>query len=240
MPYTHLLCRYLVICSTLGQVFAMSASNVSSGALVPLTSSHCDVMAKLLKSIIYPTDYCVFLVLDYIDCPLHIHEGHVMVTLSLEKLFSGFVSRAQDKFYCDKAITLLHSWGTFRPFMVGRGMAKIFDPYTRMAFFSETNSTEHGVIFDEAHLRQIYLGALHVYYGRIITATEFELEDVLTRDVISFETMSQLQSVVKITRNLLLHSLFNVSSGRANEVNVSLYHCDPFVLKLDDKKNMDR
>lgn len=211
----------------------------ATGALLPQNDTHCQRMENVIKSAIYPSDWCAFLVLEYIDCPLRL-VNNTMVTLSLEQLFKGFVTKAQGKFSCDKVLILLDTWKTLRTHMVGRKITKIFDPYTRLAFFSEIDSINHGLIFDESHLREIFLGALHVYYGHIISDEDLELQDVLTHKVIKFENQNQLEKVIREGRNLLLHPLFDVNANRVHDVNVSLYNCDPFVIQKDRNGTLER
>lgn len=212
----------------------------ASTALVPLNTSHCPLLQNVLNTVIYPADSCVFLVLDYVDCPLHLQENTAVV-VGLEQLFSGFVSQTQRRFYCDKTFAMFNTWNTLRQFMAGRrSLAKQFEPYTRLGFFSQSEQNAHNHIFRGEHLNQIYFGALHVYFGRFTTANDFELEDVLTKKVIEFRNNTQLESAIRTTRNLLLHPLFDVSGEMRHEVNVSLYHCDPFVVQLNGEKTLKR
>lgn len=210
----------------------------NSPGLKPLDDSHCLLMNKVMMNIIHSTDTCIFMVLEHIDCPLHI-VGPTMVTTSLEKLFSGFVFQTQNKFYCDKTFAMFTDWTLFRHFMVRRDLTKRFQPFTRLGFFARFD-TGHANIFEKAtHVRQIYLGALHVYYGKIINDDYFQLEDVMTDKVIGFANISYLEKVVKQGRDLLMHPLFDPKVQK-NEVNVSLFHCDPHVIKLNNKKTLER
>lgn len=212
--------------------------STTTGALRPLNDSHCVVMDKVMKRTIFPSDFCITLLLDYIDCPLHVTDN-AMVTMTLAKLFNGHLAKVQSKFFCDKALILFEDWKLMKHFMVGRDMTKKYHPYTRLVFMSRSNSPEHGIIFDEAHQRQILLGTLHVYYGRIVTEDSYELVDVLSKEVIPFHSSSSLEARIRSIRNFLIHPLFDTKSKK-NEVIVSLYHCDPFVIQLNDKKTKER
>lgn len=216
----------------------VSCYNATTGAIPLINNSHCALMETVMKTVIYPSDWCVFILLEHLDCPLHL-EKNTMVTVSLESMFNGFVSEAQDKFYCDKSLALLDDWKVFRDFIGNRNLTKKFNPYNRLAIFSRHNSTDHGQLFNEEHMKQIYLGALHIYYGRIITDTSYELQDVLTDAKIEFSSQNNLETAIRSIRNLLIHPLFDTNSGH-NQVNVSLYHCDPFVIRLDDKMTLNR
>lgn len=208
-------------------------NNGSMGALRPVDNQYCEAVDKVLKNTIYSTDYCIFMLMEHIDCPFR-YDGTTVVIVSLDKLFSGFVAETQKKFYCDKTFTMFDTWHTFKHFMVGRNMTKKFEPYTRLGFYARFNSSDHGQIFDAAHLRQIYFGALHVYYGRVLTEDVFELEDVLTHELVQYTNISHLEKTYKSIRNYLMHPLFDTKLAR-NEVNVSLFHCDPFVIRLGKK-----
>lgn len=218
---------------------AAFGANVSTGALQPVDESYCEVLDKVLLNTIYSTDYCIFMIMEHLDC-IHHYAGTAVVVVSLEKMFNGFVAEAQKKFYCDKTFTMFDTWHTFKHFMVGRNMTKKFEPYTRIGFYARFNSSDHGVIFDEEHLRQIYFGALHVYYGRVLSDDLFELEDVLTGELVRYSNISHLERTYKSIRNYMMHPLFDVTGGRANEVNVSLYHCDPFVIRVTGKDSKIR
>lgn len=209
-----------------------------AGSLVPLEETHCPRMKNLIESVIYPSDWCVLIDLEFIDCPLYL-TNNTMVTLSLDTVFDGFAATTQNQFYCDKVLILLDSWKTLRHKMMGGKFTKRFDPYTRIAFFAETDSNNYQGVFDEEHLRQINQGALYVYYGRILDDDEFELEDVLTGKVIKV-VKTQLEKVMKESRNLLLHPLFNSTARVLHTIKVSLYHCDPFVIRLDEKGTTQR
>lgn len=206
------------------------AANVSIGALQPIDTSHCEVLDKVLDNTIYSTDFCIFMLMEHYDCTFH-YKGTTVVVVSLEKLFSGFIAQTQKRFYCDKIFTMFDTWKTFKYFMVGRNMTKMFEPYTRLGFYARFNSTDHGQIFDEEHIRQIYFGALHVYYGRVLSDDLFELEDVLSKEIVRYTNISHLEKTYKSIRNYMMHPLFDTHLQR-NEVNVSLFHCDPFVIRL--------
>lgn len=211
----------------------VSSANVSTTGAIPIIDdSYCAMMDRVLKSVIYPSDWCVFLLLEHLDCPLHTEEN-TMVTLSLKTLFNGFVEKAQDKFYCDKTLAVFETWKTFGDFIVGQKILKKFKPYNRLVLFSHKNSTDHGQLFRDYHLREIYLQAIHVYYTRIIGENSYELMDVLTNELIPFTSNNNLEKKIRSIRNFLIHPLFDTKTFK-NEVNVSLYHCDPFVIRLDD------
>lgn len=231
-------CVLFMVPLFLAAPFATCENNVSTGAIPIPDDSYCPLMEKWMRSVIYPSDWCIFLVLEHMDCPLYVTDN-TMVTVSLEKMFDGFVAKAQDKFYCDKSLALFENWKTFRDYISNRNLTKKFNPYNRLAVFSRINSTQDGNIFTEAHLRQIYLGALHVYYGRLITENAFELQDVLTNDRIQFSGRTGLETVIRSIRNFLIHPLFDTKASQ-NEVNVSLYHCDPFVIRLNEEQNIKR
>lgn len=218
------------------------ATNTSLGALRPIDQNHCEVLDKVLASTVYSTDYCIFMIMEQIDCVYrYMGDGHwtTVVVVSLDKMFSGFVAEAQKKFYCDKTFSMFDTWDTFRHFMVGRNFTKKFEPYTRLGFYARFNSSDHGKIFDEVHLRQVYLGALHVYYGRVLSEDLFELEDVLTGELVRYSNISHLETTYKTIRNYMLHPLFDTKINR-NQVTVSLYHCDPFVIHIEGRNSTVR
>lgn len=230
--------RVLLLFSLL--IITVSADSPNQG-LRPINDSYCEVLDKVLSSTIYSTDHCIFMIMDQLDCTHHYLKGHwtTIVSVSLDKMFSGFIAEVQQKFYCDKAFAMFDTWKVFKYFMVGRNMTKKFAPYTRLGFYALFNSSNHGEIFEETHLQQIYFGALHVYYGRVLNDDLYELEDVLTGELVQYANISFVEKTYKSIRNYMMHPLFDTTLKR-NEISVSLYHCDPFVIQLEGPNKTHR
>lgn len=219
--------QFLLLACLLVAALHIEDSLGGTGALKPIDKDFCRAMDRILDNIVYSTDYCIFMIMEHIDCTYY-YENTTVVVVSMEKMFDGFVAEVQKKFYCDKTFTVLDNWNTFKYFMRGRNLTKKFEPYTRIGFYARFNSSDHGKIFDDDHLDQIYFGGLQVYYGRVLTEELFELENALSGELVRYTNISHLERTYKSIRNLLLHPMFDCSL-RPCEVKVSLYHCDPFV-----------
>ena len=73
-------------------------------------------------------------------------------------------------------------------------------------------------------------------FGRMANETHYQLEDVLTRNIMTYDNVTQLDEYVKRRRNYILHPLFTKTD---KVFNVSLFHCPPHVVKLDQRMTMD-
>lgn len=182
---------------------------------------------------IHSSDRCFFISMDNVNCPL-VDGNFTMFSVSMDQMFSGMIRKYQNIFFCNKVLIILHNLIAFRYFLRNKNLQMAFLPFTRLAVLSLTNA----VVPDKDTDRESFLyNGLFISFGRIANKTHYEIEDFLTKEVIVFSNINELDSVVDNRKRYERHPLFTTET---REFNVSLFHCPPHVIKLDQRMTMDR
>lgn len=221
------------------QIFFGSTYNTSHiRGLHPL-SSECEIVQRAFDHMIFSPDQCAFISMEHIDCPLT-SSVHPIVTVTLEAMFNGFVSKYQKEQYCEIVGVFVKDFTLFRQFIRNKSFKNVFLPYTRVGIISTHFDSFEGIVDSEIHQQEILLGALNVVLGRIVHHSQYQMKDVLTNEIITYSNLHELASYVNNRKkNHLLYPLFGKNVTQ-REFRISLFHCPPYVIKMDDKMTLDR
>lgn len=234
MRLPHLIILFIAIQSL---VLIVQGGNISS-ALAPLDNRDCKVLWKAIKSILRATDNCIFLSTEHIDCPFHL-KNQTMVVMTLETMFNGTVFKYQDMFYCDKIIVTFENFRVLRYFLRSRSLNNVFHPFTRIQMITLKENSRTGIMDSEEHHKQILFNAWYLYFIRVLNESFIQIEDGLTGALMNLTGNTDLDKQVgKAKRGYLLHPLFDYKIDK--EFRVSLFHCPPYVIKLNNLSRIDR
>lgn len=217
-------------------------SPVNSGSheesLIPLTNRECEILTRFVKGLMRSSDKCVFFCTEFVPCSLHL-DNVTIVSISLQTMFSGFVSRFQDKFFCDKIVGVFPNFETIRYLTWNRSLYGLFHPFTRIAFVTMKNEDYRGLLDSPHQYNQMYYNGLYLYVGRLINETFSRLENVLEKRGFNVYANSSINDLRIVSTSFQSHPLFK--RGVIDKpFNFSLFHCPPHVIKLDDRRTLDR
>lgn len=211
------------------------SETVSVGEIKVL-EDNCQVMERAFANTVHSDDRCLFVIMDQVECPL-VAPNVTLFTVSLDQMFSGLIHQHQKIVFCDKVVAFFKDFNTFRYFIRNKDLKTVFQPYTRIIVFTLTNEGFNGILDKETHQKAILNNGLFMNFARILNATHYQIEDVLTKEILTYSENKELALYVKARKNYQDHPLFLMKD---KVFNVSLFHCPPHVIKLDDRMTMDR
>lgn len=183
------------------------------------------------------SDQCIFFCTEHMDCPFRL-TNQTMVTISLEQMFDGTVFQYQNEFFCDKIVAAFVDFRTLRFFLQNRNLNNVFHPFTRIQLITLRETTRTGVLDSVGHMRHVLFNAWYLYFVRVLNDSLSQIEDGLTGQVLNINHNEPLDTAIKTKRGYLLHPLFDYKIDK--EFRVSLFHCPPYVIKLDNRSTVDR
>lgn len=199
----------------------------------------CELLERAFQAFIYSTDRCVFVSMDHIDCPLTANN-QTIISVTLSEVFSGLVFKYQKRFLCEVVFVLFEDFQKFRYFFNHLRLKNVFLPFTRIGIFSSRYNENFTAVLDEETIyNEIVMNALYFKFGRILNSTHFATEDVMTKDLVKYSESRQLEEYAVRRKQYLLHPLFDKGPEKGNDFKISLFHCPPHVIKLDDKRTLD-
>lgn len=198
----------------------------------------CELLEQAFQAFLYSTDRCVFVSMDHIDCPLTA-KNQTIFTMTLGEVFNGLVFKYQKRFLCEVVFVLFEDFQKFRYFFHIQRLKSVFLPFTRIGVFSSKYENFTGVLPEETIYNEIVMNALYFKFGRILNSTHFQTEDVMTKNLVTYSDSRQLEQYALGRKQYQLHPLFDKGPAKGNDFKVSLFHCPPHVIKLDDKRTLD-
>lgn len=218
-----------------GRIFYEKVPAANQKGLKPL-NDFCGTLQRAFDNLIMKSDRCLFVSMDHIHCPLTAGNTTV-ISVSLDQMFTGLILKHQKLQLCEKVLAFFQDFNTFRYFIRNKNLQLVFQPFTRILVFSLTNEQFEGILDRDTHKNAIMYNGLFMNFGRFVNESYYEIEDVLTEEKIGFSKAHELEEFVQRRKGYIMHPLFNMK----NKVfNVSLFHCPPHVIKLDNRMGMDR
>lgn len=184
------------------------------------------------------SDSCIFFCTEFVPCSINI-ENVTTVSISLEQMFSGFVSRFQDKFFCNKIFGIFRDFRTVRQLTWDRSLYGLFHPFSRIVILSMKNEDQRGLLDSDHQFDEMFYNGLYLYIGWVINATNFRLEGIVQKRGFDLNLTSSMNQFRLNSSSFYAHPLFQ-KGVTEKTFNFSLFHCPPHVIKLDNRSTLDR
>lgn len=198
----------------------------------------CKEIETALQDIVLPAEKCIFISTELIGCDFSLGLIQTVDTTMDEVFNKKFVLNYQRKQACNKVVVVVNNWQNLKNHISNYSFDKNFHPLTRIGFLIR-NAKNLPNILSEVQIREIYLNALIVVWIKRAGNRSVEIENVITKKQITFDGVYDLQEKTKSLSIMKLNPLFD-NNFKQNEINISLFNCPPFVIKLNNENNLNR
>ncbi|XP_059610788.1 glutamate receptor ionotropic, delta-2-like [Phlebotomus argentipes] len=206
-----------------GRVFAFF---LLAGLLHILSVSGESTECRLCESLLTDSDHCTFLLDESTEnppwnCPLVFPCGKI-IAINYTFLMNYRAIRLQRVIKCYKFIIATQNFSRYTDFFWGH---EKFAPYSKIILLE--SGTEEPFNFTAAQIKYIYLNALHVLQV-YQSPLQISLRNILTGiEVVG--NRENIPNIYKVLKRHHLHPLIDNEFSQ-NEINISLFHCPPFVV----------
>lgn len=195
----------------------------------------CKLIQTTFENLLFSKDKCVLLSMDTLECPLRL-PNIAQFSVSRDQLFTGIGLRMQKISLCERVVAFFENFNPFWYLTHNKDLNFAFQPYSQITVMSMTSD---GFEDKEGLRRAVLNNGLFMDLGRILNNSHHQTKDILTREMITHTAEFKVfhDTYVNTWRSYKTHPIFTMEE---KEFNVSLFHCPPHVIKLDDRQVLDR